>query len=149
MILLDLALGHRVHRERHREIGLAGARGPDPEGDRAAADRLHVALLIHRLRGDLLAPVTPDHVLEDVPKVAGLVERGQDRVDGAGSDRMAARHELGQLVDHEAGFPDLVLLTLERQLVPAQENREPETVTQRSEDAVVDGCELGGDLVGD
>jgi hypothetical protein len=59
---------------------------------------------------------------------------------------MAAGHELGEA---RLVIDELVLLAFECQLVPAQENAQPETVAQGSEDAVIDGCELSGDLVGD
>src|SRR5437763_17131669 len=82
------------------EVGLAGPGRPDRERDRVAANRVHVALLVHRLRRDLLAAVPPDHVLEDVPDVLRFVERGADGVDGPGADVVAALDELDELVDN-------------------------------------------------
>ena len=45
MMRADLALRQRRDGERHREVGLARAGRADPEGDRALADRVDVALL--------------------------------------------------------------------------------------------------------
>ena len=45
----------RLHRERDREIALAGAGGTDRERDRVVAHRVDVALLARGLRADRLA----------------------------------------------------------------------------------------------
>ena len=95
----DLAVGERRDGERHREVRLAGAGGADREGDRVLADRVDVALLVDRLRRDLLAAVAPDDVVEDLAEVLGLVERGEHRVDRARADLVAALDELDELVD--------------------------------------------------
>jgi hypothetical protein len=67
-----------------------------------APDRVDVALLVDRLRRDLLAAMPPDDVLEDVAEILGLVERGKDRIDRARADLVTALDELGELVDARA-----------------------------------------------
>ena len=62
--------GHRDGQER-----LAGAGRADAEGDRVAADRVDVALLVDGLRRDLRRAVAPDDVLEDLGRRVVLVER--------------------------------------------------------------------------
>ena len=96
-----------------------------------------------------LPAVAPHDVLEDVAKVARLVERGEDGVDGARPDRVPALDQLHELVDDGPGLADLALLALERQPVAAQEDGTAEAVAKRPEDLVVDGGELGRDLVRD
>ena len=145
----DLALRERGHRERDREVGLAGARRPDPEGDGALADRVDVVLLRHRLRRDPLAAMAPDDVVEDLADVLGLVERAEDRVDRAGADLVAALDELDELVDDRARLRDLPSLAVDRQAVAAQVDLAVEPLAQRVEDAVADASELGSDLVRD
>ena len=117
------ALLQRRDGERHREVGLAGARRADPEGDGAAADLVDVALLRDRLRRDLLAAVAPDDVVEDVADVLRLVERAEDGVDRRGPDLVAALDQLDQLVDDGARLGDARLVALDRQAVAAQQDR--------------------------
>ena len=50
---------------------------------------------------------------------------------------------------HEPRLADLAVVALERELVAAQPDRAPHPVAQRPQDPVVDGGELGRDLVGD
>ena len=147
MIRDDLLLRERSDGERHREVGLAGSGWADPERDGAGADRVDVALLRNRLRGDLLAAVAPDDVLEDLAEVLRLVERGDDSADGLGPDLVAALDELDELVHDRPGGGDPLVVTLDRQLVSAQAQRAMEPRAQRIEHAVADAGELGGDLV--
>jgi hypothetical protein len=92
--------------------------------------------------------VAPDDVVEDVAQVAALLERAEDGVHGSGADRVPALHELDELVDDGAGPAHVLLVALEGQPVPAQEHRATEPVAQPPQNAVVDGRELCGDLVG-
>ena len=124
--------------------------GPMPNVTVALADRVDVALLVHRLRRDLLAAVAPDDVLEDLAHVLGLVERGEHRVDRVGADLVAALDELDELVD------DGARLRRRRSSSPSSVSRLPrsaivqcEPLAQRVEHAVVDAGELGRDLVRD
>ena len=91
--------------------------------------------------------MAPDDVLEDLADVLRLVERGQDGVDGARADLVAALDQFGQLVDDGARLGDARVVAFDREPVPAQEQRDPEPLAQRVEDAVADGRELGGDVV--
>ena len=143
----DLPLRERRHGERDREVRLARAGRPDPEGDGAAADRVDVALLRHGLRRDPLAAVRPDDVGEDLPDVLGLVDRGEDRVDRAGADLLPALDELDELLDDGAGLGHLQVITFEREPVAAQVDRAAEPLAERGEHAVTDPGELGRDLV--
>ncbi len=143
----DLSLGEGRDGQRHREVGLARSGRPDAEGDRAATDRVDVVLLVDGLRGDLLAAMTPDDVLEDVADVGRLLERPEHRVDGARTDRVARFDELDELVEHGPRAFDVVLLAVERQPVASQHDRAAEAIAQRLEDAVVDRGQLGRDLV--
>ena len=113
------------------------------------ADRVDVALLVDRLRRDLLAAVAPDDVLEDVADVLGLVERAEHGVDGARADLVAALDQLDELVDDRARLGDAGVVALERQLVAAQADRAVEPLAQRVEHAVADAGQLGGDVVRD
>ena len=145
----DLPLGERRDRERHREVGLARAGRADPEGDGRVADRVDVALLRDRLRRDLLAPVAPDDVVEDLADVLGLVERRYDRADRVRPDLVAALDELDELVHDRARRRDLLVAALDRELVPAQAQGAMQPPAQSVEHAVADAGELGCDLVRD
>ena len=103
----DLPFRQRRHRERDREVRLARPGGADAEGDGALADRVDVALLRDGLRRDLLAAVRPDDVGEDLADVLRLVDRAEDRVDGAGADLLAALDELDELLDDRLRLGDL------------------------------------------
>src|ERR687891_454405 len=144
-----LAVGERRDGQRHREVRLAGAGRSDAEGDRSRPDGVDVALLVDRLGCDLLAAVAPDDVLEHLARILGGVERGEDRVDGARPDRVAAFHELDELVHHQARRVDLAVVTLEGELVAAETDGAPHSVAQSAKDPVVDGGQLRCDLVGD
>src|SRR3712207_6383125 len=98
----DLPCRERGDREGDREVRLARAGGADRERHGVTADRVDVALLRDRLRGDLLPAVAPDDVFEDVADVLGLVERAEDRVDGRRPDVVAAFDEVDELVDDRA-----------------------------------------------
>ena len=80
--------------------------GPIAERDGAVADRVDVALLVDRLRRDLLAAVAPDDVLEDLAHVLDLVERTEHGVDGGGADLVTALDQLDELVDDGPRFDD-------------------------------------------
>ena len=136
------ALGQGRDRERHREVRLAGAGGADREGDGVVADGVHVALLRHRLRRDLLAAMPPYDVLEDLAEVARLVERAHDRADRVRADVVAALDQLDELADDGAGLRHLLLLALEGEHVAAQADRAVQALAQRVEDAVSDAREL-------
>jgi hypothetical protein len=92
--------------------------------------------------------VPPDDVLEYLAEVFRLVERGDHGVHGARADLVAALDELGQLVHDCAGLGDVRVLALDRQPVAAQQDRDAKPITQRIEDAVAQGRQLGGDIVG-
>ena len=62
----------------------------------------------------------PDDILEDLARVAGGVDGGEDGVDRARPDRVAALDELDELVDHCARLADFRVVTLEREPVAAQ-----------------------------
>ena len=91
----------------------------------------------------------PDDVVEDVADVLGLVERAEHRVDRVRADLVAALDQLDELVDDRARLGDVRVVALERQLVAAQADRAVEPLAERSEHAVADAGELGGDVVGD
>ena len=78
-----------------------------------------------------------------------LVERAEHGVDGVRADLVPALDQLDELVDDRARLGDLVVVALERQLVPAQADRAVQPLAQRVEHAVADARELGGDLVRD
>ncbi len=124
--------------------------GPIPNVIVQPSDRVDVALLVDRLRRDLLAAVAPDDVLEDL---AWILRRrrapASDGVDRARPDRVPALDELRELVDDEASLADLPLVALERELVAAQPDRATHAVAEGAQDPVVDGGQLGRDLVGD
>ena len=65
----------------------------------------------------------------------------------SGSDLVAALDELHELVDDGAGRDDVLVVTSERQPVPAERDRALKALAQRVEDAVLDACELSSDLV--
>ncbi len=91
----------------------------------------------------------PDHVLEDLTRILGGVERGEHRVDRAGPDRVPALDQLDELVEDEPRLIDAGVVAFERELVPPQPHDDLHPVAERPQDPVVDGCELGGDFVGD
>ena len=114
------------------------------------ADRVDVALLVDRLRRDLLAAVAPDDVLEDLAEVLRLVERAEHGVDGARADLVAALDQLDELVDDRPRLGD-VRARRPRSSAGCRAGRivQPKPVAQRVEHAVADARELGRDVVGD
>src|SRR6185437_16910134 len=138
----DLALAQRRDRERDREVRLAGPRRADAERDRAFSDRVDVLLLRHRLRRDLLATVRPEHVLEDLADVLGLVDRAEHGVDGSRADLLAALDELDELLDDRPRRDDLLILAVERQAVAAQVDRAAQPLAQRAQHAVANPRKL-------
>ena len=143
----DLAPRQRRHRHRHRQERLAGPGGADADGDRLVADRVHVALLVDRLRRDRLAPVPPDDVLEDRARALVVVERVGDRLDRAGCDLVALADEVGELAHDRLGDLDLRLAAVERQDVPAQEDLAVEVTLERPHDGVARARKLARDFV--
>ena len=63
------------------------------------------------------------------------------------ADLVAALDQLDELVDHRARLRDVLLVALERQLVPAQADVALEALLERVEDAVRDPGELGRDRI--
>jgi hypothetical protein len=82
MMRPDLPVRECRHRKSHGQIGLAGSGRADSERDGAVANGVDVALLRDGLRGDLLAAVAPDDVVEDLADVFDLVDRADHGVDG-------------------------------------------------------------------
>ena len=123
--------------------------GPIRERHRPRADRVHVPLLVDGLRGDLLAAVPPDDVVEHVAHVLRLVERREHGAHRVRADLVAALDELHELVDDRSRRGDVLVVAAERQPVAAQRDRAAEPLAQRVEDAVLDARELRGDLVRD
>ena len=121
----------------------------DPERDSRGADRVDVSLLVHRLRRDVLAAMTPDDVVEDLAYVLGLIERGEHRADGVRADLMSALDELDELVDDGARSRDVLVVAAEREPVAAERDRAGEPLPQSVEDAVLHAGELRGHLVRD
>ena len=91
----------------------------------------------------------PDDVVEDLAHVFDLIERGEHRANGVGSDLVAALDQLDELVDDCARSNDLLVVAPERQAVAAQRDGALEPLAQRVEHAVLDAGELGRDLVRD
>jgi hypothetical protein len=145
----DLLLGQRGYGECDREIRLTRAGGADSERDRAAADRVDVPLLRDRLGRDLLATMAPDDVLEHVPDVRRLVERGDDGADRVRPDLVTALDQLDELVEHCARLADVFGVAVQRELVPAQRDAALQPLAKRVEDAVPYTRELRRDLVRD
>ena len=93
--------------------------------------------------------MAPDDVVEDLADVLGLVERGYDGADRLRPDLVPALDQLDELVDDRARGRDLLVIALDRQLVPAQAQRAMKPPAQSVEHAVADARELRGDLVRD
>ncbi len=93
--------------------------------------------------------MAPDHVAEDVLDVFGLVDGVEDSVHRRGPDLLTGLHQLDQLVDDGARLRDVHVVSRDREPVPAEENRDFETVAESVENAVADRRQLGGDVVGD
>jgi hypothetical protein len=74
---------------------------------------------------------------------------GEHGVDRARPDLVPALDQLGELVDDRARLDDVRVVALDRQPVAAQRQRDPQPLAEGVEHAVADGCELGGDVVGD
>src|SRR5581483_11093964 len=134
----DLPLGEGGDGERDGEVRLSGARRPDAERQRRAADRVPVMLLRDRLRGDALSAVGPDHVLEDVADVLRLIDRVQDRVDRPGPHLLPALDEVDELLDHSPRLGDLGIVAVERQPVATEVDRAAQSVAESLEHAVSD-----------
>jgi hypothetical protein len=91
---VDLVAGERRSGHRDRQERLARASRSDPEGDRVLAQRVHITLLVDRLRCDAEPAVMPDDVLEDARRRLVRVERAGHRADRPGADLMAAGDQL-------------------------------------------------------
>ena len=61
---VDLVARQRCSGHRHREERLPSARRTNPEGDRARADSVDVALLVDRLWSHAQSAVLPEHILQ-------------------------------------------------------------------------------------
>ena len=96
----------RLHGLRHREVGLAGTRRADAEDDRVAVDRIHVALLVERLRADRAPAVGQDVERQDVHRpfrrvVAQHVQAAPHALAGEHVSAFEQRHELLEQMRHE------------------------------------------------
>src|SRR6185503_10749905 len=144
---VDLAARQRRHGHRHRQEGLAGAGRADADRDRLAANGVDVALLVHRLGRHAQAAVAPDHVLEDAARALVPVERTRDRLDRAGRDLVALPDEVGHLTHDGPGHRHRVVVAVQRQHVPPEEDLAVEVLLERLHDRVAQARKLGGDLV--
>ena len=131
-----LAVDERRDGERHRQVGLAGAGGTDPERHRGAADRVDVALLVERLGGDALAAVTPDDVVQDVHRAPVGIEHAGDRVDGLVAHRQPLLDEAGQLLQEQTHLCHGRVTALGDNLVAAQRDARACALGDRLEQAV-------------
>jgi hypothetical protein len=144
---VHLSPRERGHRHRDGEERLARARGADSDGDRRAADRVHVALLVDGLRRDAQAAMAPDDVLEDPARALVTVERAGDRLDRSGRDLVALAHEIGHLPHDGSRHGDRVVVAVERKHVPPEVDLAVEVLLERLHHRVAGACELRGDLV--
>ena len=88
----------------------------------------------------------PDDVVEDLADVLRLVERADDRIDGARADLLPALDELDELLDDGLRLCDFRVVTAQREPVATEVDRAAEPLTQGVEDPVADARELGGEL---
>ena len=139
----------RRDRERHREVRLAGAGGADAERHGRVADRIDVALLVERLRRDLLAAVAPHDVVQDVDRAALRVEHADDRVDRLLADRQALLDEARELLEEQAHLCHGRVTAFGDDLVAAQRDARTGALGDRLEQAVAIGAELLGECVVD
>ena len=146
---VDLAARQRGDGHRDRQERLAGAGRADAEGDRRAADRVDVALLVDRLRRDLEVAVAPHDVLEDLGGRLALVEHARHRLDRGRPELVPARHQRGQLAHHGGRGLHRVGVAVERDDVPAQEDRAVQVLLERAQDLVLRAGQLGRDFVGE
>ena len=123
--------------------------GPIAEGDRVAADRVDVALLVDGLGRDPRRAMAPDDVLEDLGRRLVLVERVGHRGDRALGDLVALLDEVRQLAHDDRGGGHRLGLAVERDDVAAQEQLAVDVALERAQDLVVGAAQRGGDLVGE
>ena len=145
----DLAVVQRRDGERHREIGLAGARRADAERHGRAADRVDVALLVERLGRDLLAAVPPHDVVQDVDRAPVRVEHADDRIDRLLPDRQALLDEAGELLEQQAHLCHGRVTAFGDDLVAAQRDARAGAFRDGLEQAVAVGAQLLGERVVD
>ena len=88
----------RLHRERDREVALAGARGTDRERDRVVAHRVDVALLARGLRPHALA-AAHDLGEQHVARPHVRLDHADGAVDAVAVERMALLHEHDELLE--------------------------------------------------
>ena len=143
----DLAIDERGHRERHREVGLARAGRTDPERHRGAPDRVDVALLVERLRRDLLAAMTPDDVVQHVGAGDAGIEHATERLDRLRADREPLLDECTELLDHDRGAAEPIVGSLDEHLVAAQVHRTAEPLREGGEHAIAIRAKLVRELV--
>ena len=81
--------------------------------------------------------------------VLRLVNRAEDRIDGARADLLAALDELDELLDDRLRLGDLQVVAGEREAVSTQVDGAAEPVAERVQHSVADAGELRCDLVRD
>src|SRR4029077_6608001 len=134
---------------RHRQEGLAGAGRADTEGDRVAADRVDVLLLIDGLGRDPRVAVLPDDVLEDLGRALVLIERAGDGLDRARGDLVSLLDQVDQLAYDGLRGADLGRLAVQGEDVAAEVEVDVEVALEGTEDRVLGAGQLRGDGVVD
>ena len=111
------------------------------------ADRIHVTLLIHGLRRDLDAAVSPDDVVEDLRRALLGVHRTRHRADRRRRELVTALDQVDQLLDHGRGVANLALVPVQGQNVPAQAQVAADPALELTEHGVLGARQLGGHCV--
>ena len=150
MIRLTSWPRQRAGGHRHGQVRLARAGRADPEGDRLAADRVDVALLVDGLRRDLARAVASRR--RPRGSSAGRscwssAEVTAPIVPGGISWPCAISSDSSRTTSRRAG--DRLGLAVERHHVAAQEHVALEVALERAQDGVLGAAQLGRDLVGD
>ena len=93
--------------------------------------------------------MAPDDVVQHVGRPAICTEHADDGIDRLRSDSKSLADELRELLEQHADLPDRGVVTLGRDLVPAQEDARAGALGERPENGIALGAELARKLVRD
>ena len=132
---VDLLRLQRLHRERDREVALAGAGGTDPERDRVRADRVDVALLARGLRVHRLAAAQHLGVEHLARALVGL-QHVDAAADAFAVERVPGLEQRDELLEEATDAFGLDLVAGDGDLVAAHVDRDGERGLDQAEQLV-------------
>ena len=132
---VDLLRLQCLHRERDREVALAGARRPDPERDRVGAHRVDVALLTRGL-GMHRLPAAQDLGVQHLARALVGLQHVDAATDALAVERVTGLEQRDELAEEPADALDLDLVAGDGDLVAAHVDRDGERGFHQAEQLV-------------